>query len=97
LTSTDENFCEEMNNPIQKLDGAPCITGWSYGVSSVTRDAKNNTNREFLMGHYVMNQDDVRGKSIKMMNASELMVLQKNCLFIVTLPSSNTKPNHKEI
>jgi hypothetical protein len=49
------------------------------------------------MGHYVMNQDDVCGKSIKMMNASELMVLHKNCLLNVVLPSSNAKPNHKEI
>jgi hypothetical protein len=104
LNSTDENFSEEIrkvllsvNNPIQKVDGTTCITGWSYGVSSVTRDAKSTTNREFLMGHCVMNQDGVRGKSIKMMNASELMVLHKNCLLIVVLQSSNTKPNLKEM
>jgi hypothetical protein len=91
-----ENFCEEIrkvplnvNNPIQKLDGLVtngelCTTGWSCDVSSVTTDAKNTTNREFLMGHYVMNQDDVCGKSIKMINASELLVLHKNCLLILS-------------
>jgi len=57
---TDENFCEEIrkvllsvNNPTQKFDGlvtngAPCINGWSCGMSSVIRDAKNTTNCEFL-------------------------------------------------
>jgi hypothetical protein len=57
---------------------------------------EKTTNREFIMGHYVMNQGDVCGKSIERINASELLVLHKNCLVIVVLPSSNTKPSHKE-
>ena len=70
-TPTDENFCKEIrkvllsvNNQIQKLDelvtnGARCIAGRSCDVSSVTRDAKNTTNREFIIGHYLTNQDDM--------------------------------------